>query len=296
MITFTQLGSLGRLGNQLFQYAALKSLALTRGYEIKIPNPETKHWHGQECLLGQLSLECDYLQTQDLDGLKYIYNESNPMEVDQAFYEVPDNTNLAGFFQSMFYFKDHSSQIKKELTPNQEIMELAREKISRCKKEHPGHEIISLHLRRGDNTDWTNPNSALSLVYGNDGSLQPYSFYGQYLNAAKNEFKNHKCKFLVFSGGSRKPGNSNLTDLEWCRENFIGDEYLFSEGNNTLTDFSMIMNCDHNIISHISSFGWWAAYLNTNSDSQVVAPIHYHPDMPQYTHREMFYPNSWRLV
>jgi len=48
MITFLELGSFGRLGNQLFQYAALKSLGLENGYEAKIPNPSLKEWHGQK--------------------------------------------------------------------------------------------------------------------------------------------------------------------------------------------------------------------------------------------------------
>jgi len=34
MITFLELGKLGRLGNQLFQYSALKSLALRNGYNV----------------------------------------------------------------------------------------------------------------------------------------------------------------------------------------------------------------------------------------------------------------------
>lgn len=48
MITFLQLGSLGRLGNQLFQYAALKSLSLSKGYEIKLPDVDNASWHGQK--------------------------------------------------------------------------------------------------------------------------------------------------------------------------------------------------------------------------------------------------------
>ena len=34
MITFSQLGKHGRLGNQLFQYAALKGLSVKNGYDI----------------------------------------------------------------------------------------------------------------------------------------------------------------------------------------------------------------------------------------------------------------------
>ncbi len=45
MVTFHRLGENGRLGNQLFQYAALKGLATKNGYKMKIPNPQTMSWH-----------------------------------------------------------------------------------------------------------------------------------------------------------------------------------------------------------------------------------------------------------
>ena len=37
MITFNNLGNLGRLANQMFQYASLKGIARNRGYEFTIP-------------------------------------------------------------------------------------------------------------------------------------------------------------------------------------------------------------------------------------------------------------------
>ena len=73
MITFMDLGSYGRLGNQLFQYAALKSLGLKNNYEVKIPDPTSKTWHGQDCLLDQLNIDCDYVTEADLSKLKYLY-------------------------------------------------------------------------------------------------------------------------------------------------------------------------------------------------------------------------------
>ena len=37
MITFNNLGNLGRLANQMFQYASLKGIARNRGFEFMIP-------------------------------------------------------------------------------------------------------------------------------------------------------------------------------------------------------------------------------------------------------------------
>jgi hypothetical protein len=54
MITNIHLGVDGRLGNQLFQYAALKSLSLHTGNECVLPNLTDRLWHGQSCLLDNL--------------------------------------------------------------------------------------------------------------------------------------------------------------------------------------------------------------------------------------------------
>ena len=37
MITFNNLGNLGSLANQMFQYASLKGIAKNRGFEFMIP-------------------------------------------------------------------------------------------------------------------------------------------------------------------------------------------------------------------------------------------------------------------
>ena len=39
----------------------------------------------------------------------------------------------------------------------------------------------------------------------------------------------------------------NLEDVNWCMNFFKGDEFMFSKGNQQIDDFSLIMNCDHNI-------------------------------------------------
>ena len=40
MLAFNNIGSLGRLGNQMFEYATLRGIAAKHGYEWKIPPPE----------------------------------------------------------------------------------------------------------------------------------------------------------------------------------------------------------------------------------------------------------------
>ncbi len=295
MITFFSLGEQGRLGNQLFQYAALKSLGLYNDFEVKIPNPDTRVWHNQNCLLNQFNITADYLTQEDMNKLEYQYDEPDHMKFDKNFFNIKDNTNINGFFQTTHYFNKFETQIKKELRPKQEILDNAERHISNIKQKNNGYEIVSLHLRRGDNTDSSNQNNLLNKNYGDGSELEGDSFYFKYFQNAKNKFKNKKVKFLVFTGGARTSGTTNETDIEWCKRNFTGDEYLFSEGHETMMDFSLIMSCDHNILSHISSFGWWAAYLNSNNKI-VIAPKHYHPDMPEFTFRDGYFPNNFIVL
>ena len=86
----------------------------------------------------------------------------------------------------------------------------------------------------------------------------------------------------------------NSDDIAWCKQFFGEDGFIFSEGQDQIDDYARIMSCDHNILSHASSFGWWAAYVNPNPNKIVVAPEWYHPDEPTLK-REKFYPNSYIL-
>ena len=45
MISFNNIGNLGRLANQMFQYASLKGIARNRGYDYSIPPLEVFGQH-----------------------------------------------------------------------------------------------------------------------------------------------------------------------------------------------------------------------------------------------------------
>tara|TARA_R100000742_G_C4275274_1_gene95632 strand:- start:305 stop:1201 length:897 start_codon:yes stop_codon:yes gene_type:complete len=295
MITFLELGSFGRLGNQLFQYAALKALGLANGYEVKIPHPSAKEWHGQKCFLDQFNINSPYIEKNDLESLKYLYIEKNPDKLDENFFSTPNHTNIQGYFQNLFYFEKFNNQIKKELTPKDYLLLEAQENIKKIKKEYPHYEIVSVHMRRGDLVDMEHRKSAENLFGSNNGDLKKDSYWAKYFLQASKSFKNKKVKFLVFSGGQR--GNEdNTKDISWCKDNLKDDHFIFSEGNSPMQDFSLIMSCDHNILSPGSSFGWWAAYLNKNDFKTVIAPFEYHPDEIDKPHKAGFYPKNWKIL
>jgi len=291
VITFSQLGKYGRLGNQLFQYAALRSLSLKKGYECKIPDPQKMEWHGQKCLLDQFNIKAGYLEEKDYSKISYRYYEPMIEKADKNFLHLGDGADIIGYFQSYQYFKDYEKEIVEELTPNDILLNKAGEILERIKEQDT--EIVSLHVRRGDNQDGTNPQ--YNDFYGKNDVLTDDSPYGKYLKQTFEIFKNKKVKYLVFSGGTRAKKGSNLTDIQWCKNNIKGDNIVYSEDLSDIMDFTLMTLCDHNVICHLSSFGYWSGILNNNPDKIVVAPEDYSLGQDNRT-ANGFYPKEWRII
>ena len=293
MITFLKLGTHGRLGNQLFQYAALKSLGLKNNYTVKIPNPKSSHWHGQDCLLDNFNLECEYLEEKDLKTIEHIYHEPNVDVFDTNFWSIPNNTTLHGFFQSTKYFTEFEKQIRKELTLNEKFLEPAKKYIKELKEKNNNKEVVSIHFRRGDHTDGT-AGTDITKYYDKDGNMGSNTICGRYVNEGMSHFDKDKHIFLLFAGGSRSSDDTK-EDVNWLKNNLKGSNFYYSENRTTLEDFALIQSCDHNIMSHCSSFSWWAAYLNNNPNKKVIAPIDYLMEAGTWV-REAFYPKNFILI
>ena len=274
MITFDQLGKYGRLGNQLFQYAALRALGLKKGYEVKIPNFSHMMWHGQGCLLDNFNIEASRLSAQDYGKLASAsqYEERDVDSYDKAFFTIPDNTNLRGFFQSLYYFQDFENQIKKELTPKDRFLKKSQEFLDKH-RENGKYEIVSIHVRRGDMITHMHEMSP-STVFSGENIFDSKTIFGDYLTRAVKHFDNKNVKYVVFAGGRRD--GDETADINFIKKAFKGDNYVFSDSNDPMFDFTTIMCCDHNITCHQSTFGWWAAYLNKNKDKLVISPKNYY--------------------
>ena len=290
---------MGRFGNQLFQYAALRSLGIKNSFDIGLPNFKEKTFHGQINLISKLSIPQNLIKKisffHRFTQKKFI--EPNENMIHENFYSVYDNTDLEGYFQSIFYFKDYEEIIKKELKPKKIYLEKAKYTLDKIKILYPDYQIVSLHLRRGDNVDKNIKSNSKNLInsFGENDTFSEESVFGRYIKESKSQFMNKKVKFLVFTGGNRK-NDDNYDDLDWCRKNLIGDEYIFIEPQKAFDDFCLIMQCDHNIISMASSFGWWAAYLNEKKDKNVIAPFFYNPAFPNIPVKRMFYPSNWKII
>ena len=248
MISFNNIGNLGRLANQMFQYASLKGIAKNRGYEFSIP-PENVF--GQNDPL----VKNDNLNIYNVFGIDKTNNiqiVQNPMlqermhEFDEElFRSCPDNVDLFGYFQSPKYFNHISDEIKSDFTFTEEVDTLCSEMFDSIE----GDKVIALHIRRTDYT--TNPNHP----------LQPMEHYE---NALKHFDKN--VRILVFSD-----------DPKWCQEQelFADDIIMISEGNDADIDLCLMSKCNYHIIAN-SSFSWWGAWLGDSE--KVIAPKNWFAD------------------
>ena len=274
MITFSRLGKYGSLGNQLFQYAALLGISKKTGHPLKIPkfssnkttgklfshgNNENDHpietW---EYSLNCFNIECDFLG--ETDHIEFRYDEPY-FHFNDLIYELPDNIDIVGYFQSEKYFEHCKEEVRKQLTPRREFSDKSQSFLRDVlgKFEHEG-DIISIHVRRGG-------------CYKYKQNIHP-SVPIDYYRRATQYFKREMSdpKFIVFSD-----------DIEWCKENFIWEDFIFSIGNEPIVDLVTMTLCDHHIIAN-SSFSWWGAWLNASDNKVVIRPdMWFGPDGAQDT-------------
>lgn len=253
------LGNNGRLGNQLFQYAALKSLSVQKTIPMFIP-------HGEHRLrnfrIRTIEVPIKELEISNKQMNQYV---EKFFHYDSSLFDCDVGTNIHGYFQSEKYFEDIEYIIRREFKLSDAFKEkYVQDYIKNIREKYPSKQIVSLHIRRGDNVPSSGEVNINDKVLG---SLRPdkQNFHpllsDEYINTSRKMFDN--CVFLVFSDSDK--------DIQWCKDNIEGDNLVFSEKHDDITDFALMSLCDHNIIAN-SSYSWWAAWLNENPDKVVVAP------------------------
>jgi len=242
MLANDDLGNLGRLGNQMFQYTALRGLAQRHGYEYCLPPREVIGIIDENCKKSDITMfECFKIP----DAPKYITNFPKVMEstfaLDKNLWEnCSDNISLFGYFQTEKYFKHIEDDIRKAFSFVDDIQYPTEDAF---KSNFGKTNVISIHIRRGD--------------YLNNSShpVQTIDYYEKALDHFDQEIP-----VMIFSDG-----------IEWCKEQevFQGDRFIFAEGNSTGVDLCLQALCTYHIIAN-SSFSWWGAWLAKSK--KTVAP------------------------
>ena len=256
MIGYNRLGCNGRLGNQMFQYAALRGIADKRGYEWKIPPEDYQHTANYGLFE---TFEMSNVKEENIGFVNgQSVQENDHCFISEFFTECPDDISLDGFFQTEKYFNHISDQIRQDYTFKKGYLEPCKQYIDSLDKPP-----IFLHVRQADNIGREQFHPIL-----------PISYFEECLQ----EFPEDTPCFVF------------TDDLAWCKSQdyFKQDRFLFNENvqrysyvsmdglgkmQNTLlpqVDLCLMSLCSGAIIAN-SSFSWWGAWLQ-NDRGKVIVP------------------------
>lgn len=271
MISHPDIGSHGRLGNALFQYAAIRGLAKLTNTEPIIPdNIDTRVHHSQPCQLIYFKIKSKYLPINQILQLSNKFIENVHVGgFDERFLNLESNTLLYGHYENTRYFDNIQNDLKDELQLIDEVKNIGKARLCSYLNNYPDDtKIIGIHMRLGDK----------SYVYKEKVS-NPNSRIHKYLESAVKQFEDIPNKiFICFTGGSIYTNFTTNEDILFCKSFLNTSSYFnntnifFSEHNETIVDFSMLNQVDHMIILGHSTFSWWAGFLSKDPNRKVIVP------------------------
>jgi len=298
MIGYDRLGSNGRFGNQMFQYAALRGIAAHHGYEWCIPpvdhysysnygihhafnteNVKTgfinKHINNQAMMSLQYLQALNY-ETPSITESVYHFDED-------LFNNFPDNTNLDGYLQTEKYFKHIEDEIRNDFTFKDEILKPCEEFISQYEK------IIFLHVRRGDMVNIQQSHSVMSIDY----FTRALKYFDEDSHVLICSDDPEWCEKQELFSDNRFLLNTNVPEFDHYHMDGDG---VRRKSKVPYTDMCLMSLCNGAILS-ASSMGWWGAWLQKNRTNPVIVPKDwYGPQLAQINNIKDLYPEDWTVI
>lgn len=258
--------SYGRLGNQIFQYAFLKTLQkndewiITSGFEdLKevFDEIDCKNLNEKNRLIRLISLKIIRPFLIYLSNLKIISTLEVETELilDKYNRESTDYLIKKGFFKNFIFIKSgyfqsekfFDKKVTKEIKIKNEYIDYAEKFL----KDLPSdRDKVIIHIRRGDY-------STVYFVYGKT-ALLPLEYFKKQIEYMKTNLNNPLFIFLS-------------DDTEFIKKEFLYlNNKIISENNHFGTDLAIITLCQNAILSP-STFGWWGSYLMENKNI-IITP------------------------
>ena len=269
---------MGGLGNQMFQYAAGRNLSVKLQNEFKIDHSfletdakgEYTKRHYELNVFNCIQTKSDNSELNTIKQLQKtemlpklynklflnntftIFNEKNTL-YNSAIENLNGNIYLNGFWQSEKYFLSIHETLLKEFSLKQTLSQEAE--ILKNKIISDQHSV-SIHFRRGDYVHLASANTF-------HGTTE-LDYYHSAMDVIKAKITNPS--FYIFSD-----------DMNWVKENFKIEKATYIEELKSYEDLELMKTCEHNIIAN-SSFSWWGAWLNDNTEKTVIAPKQWFKD------------------
>ena len=274
---------MGGLGNQLFQIAATIAFSLQNNIPFIFPYSEKlnagkvrpTYWDTFfVALKNKTTFNTSVTNTSLYAMPKYI-------EPSFQYSKIPKYNNfmIQGYFQSPMYFEAHGPEIFEMMGVREHQIDLMF--------EYPEYfqniDTISLHFRLGD--------------YKEKQEFHPIMPFEYYDNALRliSEWKLKVSTILYFC---EEEDNAHVeTIIHKLKSKY--DVFLFLKVNTSIPDWKQLILmscCKTNVIAN-SSFSWWAAYLNSNTEKQVFYPsIWCGPQMGNVITADLFSSTGWTKI
>lgn len=287
----------GGLGNQMFQYAFGKALAIQlntplyldasafslastniditpRAYELGVFSTQNLLWPNRANSIffpSQNIVDKIWHQIKRRLGINALLYEQKLGYDSTIFGKAKKNSYLVGYWQSHHYFSAYRNELLSDFNFNLSVIQHFPylQKIQR-------EVAISIHIRRGDYAN----NQQVQSVHG----LLPMTYYQSAVQEMEQQVSGDKTWF-VFSD-----------DLAWCKVAFEWlDSVVFceTEAMPIWYDMFLMSKCKHHIIAN-SSYSWWGAWLATYKKQFVIAPAQWFVSLPSATLQ--MHPPEWCLI
>ena len=273
---------IGGLGNQMFQYALGRHLSIKNNCDLYMDINEFETYKLHKYSLQHFQIKENFLKLEDVPKKSFFYRfkfintgvtQEREFNFSKNILDTKAPNYLEGFWQSELYF----NEIRETLLKDFEVEKPLTGKNLEVFEEIKGVESISLHIRRGDYVSNQQTNS-----FHGTCSLNYYKRALDYISDEKPDDLN----IFAFSD-----------DPQWVKENLKTEIPIrFVDHNDADTNFEdlrLMSLCKNNIIAN-STFSWWGAWLNQNSEKIVIAPQRWFNNDKVDTSDVV--PNSWTKI
>ncbi len=262
------------LGNQLFQYATGRAIALRTGLPMRLHPVGYSPVSNRSFRLDAYGVPAPVMHDEELArylgpfrsnrrrwvrkmaasvtkrlpfGWRRVVQERS-LRFDPRIVRIARPTYLFGFWQCERYFDDHSDVIRRELTLREPIPERYRAVV----EEIDGSESVAMVVRRGDYVGIPDTQGICTSQY-----------YERAWTALAERVPNGRV--FVFSD-----------DIPWCRANLDvappGSTFVPNDAPDAPEEHLRVLSrCRHFILAN-STFAWWGAWLSMHSEKVVVGP------------------------
>jgi len=262
----------GGLGNQMFQYALGRYLAIKNKTVLKLHFTNALFNTPKKYELAVFNIQATIASEKDLKTLGVVKNrifnrilyladqrfgislsskiitDRFPIRYNPSILDLPDNVYLQGYWADFRYFNEIENVLRNDFTFKKKLDEKNQEILDLIEKTNS----VSVHVRRGDYvTNKRNSKSLLDLDY-----------YAKSIEYMANKIKSPY--FFVFSD-----------DIPWCEKNFKFPYEIYfvkhNQDSNSYKDMLLMSQCKNNIIAN-STFSIWASWLNKNKNKIIITP------------------------